>query len=443
MPQLVSKLQSGQPLPIIKTVRWILIAGFVPIVLLVHFVFGLSLPLLPLGVLLAVMVGWNLSAHHLLGRLPAIHRTRLELLVDVAALSALFYLTGGPTNPFIFTYLAPVVLAAVALHWRDAALLALLSGVAYSLLLRFYVPLPRVHERFGGDFNIHVLGMWMNFLLTAFLTVVIVALLAQGIRSRDKALRQARERKLRDQQILGLATLAAGAAHELNTPLSTMAILTDECRSRASGDQELADDLDLLRAQIDACRTSVKRLLGAAGSRRPHDEPGSVGEMIWKGVEDWWVTRPEIAVNFNIFGTQNDVMIDTSAALRQALLNLLDNAADASLANSSPRVDVEVEITGESLRVEIRDFGSGIAWEQDQTVSQKPGGHGLGLKITAASLEQMNGRLSFDAHGDGTVVTLEIPLASLSSGPRTRETVSGEPRPSYPGDAVTPNGERS
>ena len=138
-----------------------------------------------------------------------------QLLVDVFALSALLYFSGGSTNPFISLYLLPLTIAAAALPWAYTWVMAAITIGCYTLMLFYYLPLPHDHEEHNREFNLHVSGMWLAFVLSTMLIAWFVVKMGISIRERDKDLALAREQALRNEQIIALGTLAAGAAHEL------------------------------------------------------------------------------------------------------------------------------------------------------------------------------------------------------------------------------------
>ncbi|MEE9222711.1 MAG: sensor histidine kinase, partial [Nitrosomonadaceae bacterium] len=151
-----------------------------------------------------------------------------QILIDVFALGALLYFSGGSTNPFVSLYLLPLTITAAALPWAYTWVMAAITISCYSLLLFYYVPLPHDHSEHNSEFNLHVFGMWLAFVLSTVLIAWFVVKMGISIRERDKNLSQAREQALRDEQLIALGTLAAGAAHELGTPLSTMAVVSRE-----------------------------------------------------------------------------------------------------------------------------------------------------------------------------------------------------------------------
>src|SRR5690606_13943277 len=168
----------------------------------------------------------------------------LHLLVDVLGLSLLLYFTGGANNPFVSYLLVPVTIAAATLSWRYTTALTLCALGCYSLLLFFYKPLPELvpsdahmHAGHGMDMstdpgNLHVIGMWFNFVVSAVLITYFVVKMAADNQRQEARLRQYREDTLRNEQILAVATMAAGTAHELGTPLGSMAVLLKELRQQ-------------------------------------------------------------------------------------------------------------------------------------------------------------------------------------------------------------------
>ncbi|MAT94013.1 MAG: hypothetical protein CME59_15605 [Halioglobus sp.] len=177
-----------------------------------------------------------------------------QLLVDVAGWSALMYFTGGANNPFISYYVVPVVIAAAVLPWSHTWLVAGASVLAYSVLLYIYRPFPLFtpHAAMGhGDgANVHILGMWFNFLFSVGLITFFVVRMAAILRRQEETVAAQREERLRDDQIMAVAGLAAGTAHELGTPLSTMLVVVDEMLARDGLPDDLRQDCSVLRDQL-------------------------------------------------------------------------------------------------------------------------------------------------------------------------------------------------
>jgi len=188
----------------------------------------------------------------------------IQLLIDVLCLNVLFYFSGGATNPFVSYLLVPVCISAATLPWRFTWLITALCVIAYSILLFFHVALPifemdHVHMR--SQLNWHILGMWFNFFVSAILITYFVVKMARSLRQQEEVLNEMREDELRNEQVIAVATLAAGAAHEINTPLATMTVLLAELRSEYQGNPLLTADLNLLTKQVEHCAASLKQMV--------------------------------------------------------------------------------------------------------------------------------------------------------------------------------------
>ncbi|MDO9054523.1 MAG: hypothetical protein Q7U37_11425 [Gallionella sp.] len=178
----------------------------------------------------------------------------IQLGCDVLALSVLLYYAGGSTNPFVSLYLLPLVIAAATLPSRFTWAMAALTTACYSLLMVYYIPLPHNHQDMDSAFNTHVMGMWLGFVISAVVVAYFVVKMAEAVRSRDELLAQVREEILRNERLVALGTQAAGAAHELGTPLSTMAVVIGELQHDADASPaELRESLTMLDEQVRSC----------------------------------------------------------------------------------------------------------------------------------------------------------------------------------------------
>jgi two-component system, sensor histidine kinase RegB len=381
----------------------------------------------PWGGMAAVLL--LLPAANLLARtrLRCAHRVRetelfLHLLLDVGVLSALLYLSGGSTNPFVSLYLLPLVIAATTLPPRFAWSMAGLTASCYALLFFFYLPLPGMHSGHGeADFHLHLVGMWINFLLSAGVIAFFVVRMAQTIRSRDAELARQKESALRNERVVALGTLAAGAAHELGTPLSTMAVILGDMTRDYADKPNLAGDLTTLRRQVDSCKQTITRMVAAAGQARAEGGGAQpVDQFLRETLERWRLLRPSVSLTEHLRGPAPAPTILTEQTLRQAILNLLNNAADASPQN----VELDCSWGRGRLRLEIRDRGPGLSGETLMRASRgffstKPQGegNGIGLLLARATLERLGGHLRLEGRAGGGVCTmLELPLGGLAPG---------------------------
>jgi two-component system sensor histidine kinase RegB len=382
--------------------------------------FGVALPLALVGGIVAALAAFNALTWCRLRRAQAVGNLELfgQLLVDVAALTALLYLTGGWSNPFVSLFLLPLMIAATVLPARFAWAMAGVSVACYSMLGWLHVPLPHVHHGGSLDFDAHVLGMWVSFVLSAGVVAGFVVRMAQSLRDRDRALADAREKALRDDQLLALGTLAAGAAHRLATPLSTMAVLAGELKEAVRADPDATRDADTLRTQIGHCKQIIADLAASAGQARA--EAGAalpVDEFVRRTLDGWQALRPGVDVRCEIGGEGPAPRIVSEQSLANTLVSLLDNAADAS----PDGVEFDTRWTREQLVVEIRDRGHGLPAAAQgalgrRVFSAKPGGHGIGLLLASAAIERFGGRVTLaDRASGGARTRVELPLAALAT----------------------------
>lgn len=345
-----------------------------------------------------------------------------QLLVDVCALSGLLYLSGGSTNPFVSLYLLPLVIAATTLPGRYAWAMAGVTAACYTLLFFFHLPLPMGHTGHPDQgFELHLTGMWVTFLLSAAIIAYFIGRMAEAIRTRDAQLARSKEEALRSERIVALGTLAAGAAHELGTPLSTMAVVLGEMAKDHSTDPAIAADISTLRQQVDVCKQTITRMVSAAGQARA--EGGSaepLDQFLRETLERWRLVRPAVACSEQLTGPAPAPQILSEQTLRQAIINLLDNAADAS----PDQVELDCDWDQQRLRLEIRDRGPGLTGEARLklgrgvfTTKAQGQGNGIGLLLARATLERLGGRVTLAPREGGGVRTLmELPLATLLPG---------------------------
>ncbi len=348
----------------------------------------------------------------------------LQILIDVFALSALLYFNGGSTNPFVSLYLLPLTITAAVLPWVYTWLMAATTIGLYSLLLFHHVPLPHDHNEHVSEFDLHVSGMWLAFVLSTTLISWFVVKMSGSIRERDKELSEIREQALRDEQLIALGTMAAGAAHELGTPLATMAIVSKEIQNDHIDNQDLQKNMNILRDQITQCKHTLTELLADAGQSRTEDASGQAVDLFLQDIlEKWRLMRPTVKFTYVCNGDFPAPSIINMQPLSQSILNLLNNAADASvetsIINSSTGVSVENIIINSNwnkkeLHLEILDFGKGLSEEalkragQAFFTSKDEHGFGIGLFLANANIERYGGSVHLTNHEKGGACTQVI-----------------------------------
>ncbi|MFA6313808.1 MAG: ATP-binding protein [Sterolibacterium sp.] len=396
--------------------RGLAIVGLSIIIMLARPLFQIVVPLKPPLILLALWAVFNLAAWMRLKRPSPIGDLELttQLFADIVMLTGLLAFSGGPANPLTSLYLPSVAVAAAILPARYAWAVAILSVSAYSLLWKFSIPLTV--EDVDGAMQMHLTGMWLTFAASAVIIAGFVTRMTVTLRERDRQLAAAREQTLRDERIVALGNLAAGAAHELGTPLATMAVIAGELAIDPATPHQLRGDLEILREQIAACKGIITGLAERAGSDRA--EGGSamgVDRWIETIVSRWCALRPQVEPRVSM---QEDVEIPNivgEATLEHALLSLLNNAADASPND----VEIRARWTGDRLYLEILDRGPGIAEALRlragrEFISTRPDGAGIGLFLAHATLGRLGGEIVFEPRpGGGTVTRVDLPLRTL------------------------------
>ena len=423
---LVDTAGSSGALRLLFWLRMVAIAAQVAAVALAGLVLAGPLPLRELGLAIGGLALWNALNYGPVHATRTVHdgEVVLHLAVDIVALTAVLYFTGGATNPFVSLYLVPISLAATSLPTRYAWLTVALCGAGYSFLWWDSVPLPPVHARFGSEFDLHLAGMWVNFVIAAVLIVLFVGRMAWQVRQRDRELAAMRENALRDQQVVELGTLAAGTAHELNTPLSTLAILASELDETTTD----ATQKQQLRAMLDEIRVINERLNRIAGGVNAERSEGARHVALDKFLDEllkhWADAHPEIELGVAFDARRSDLAVAVEATIEQAIRNVLDNAAHATLANGGRRIDVAIGMDGTRLTLAVTDQGAGLdpAVRDDiglKVVSTKEHGLGIGLLVSRAALQRFGGRLDVkDRPAGGVEAHIELPLEALLADAR-------------------------
>jgi two-component system sensor histidine kinase RegB len=332
-----------------------------------------------------------------------------QLFVDIGALTALLYFTGGSWNPFVSLFLLPITVAAATLRPVNTWLLVLCAAICYTALIFFHQhTLHWIHD--DDHYSPHLWGMWFGFLLSAAVVALFVARIGATLRAHDRELAATR-------QGLALGALAAGTCHELGTPLSTMAVLTKELQNAYAGDQDMVERLRVLRSQIERCKLILADMAAQAGQTQA-DTGGrmSVDQYLAGLMQEWRALRPHLPLRLQLSGTQPCPCIIADRTLSQAIANLLNNAADASPGG----VEVEGHWNARELKLFIRDEGPGLpvnnaAHAGKAFVTTKPEGMGLGLYLAHLTLRRLGGRLNLCNRdtGKGLVAEVTLPLAAL------------------------------
>ena len=401
--------------------RWIAVVGQLLAIIVVHF--GLRIAL-PLGTMLLV-IGW-LAAFNLASMLYQHMRPRssplallLALLVDVGALTAQLYLSGGIVNPFVFLYVLQVVLAAVLLPRRSSWLVVVVSSLCVAGLALWHGPVALPANPARGLADPYVQGLLVCFVLMAGLSVVFVGRIGAILRARDARLAAMRQRAAEEEHIVRMGLLASGAAHELGTPLSTLAVILGDWQHlpHFTSDPELLQDVTEMQAQVLRCKAIVTGILQSAGETRGEaPRETTLRAFVDDMVSEWNRSRPAATLAFdNRIEAGIDIVSDTG--LRQMLFNVLDNALEAS-----PRwIALDAGIEDDNLVLRISDRGPGFEAAMLERLgkpyqsSKGAPGRGLGLFLSVNVARALGGTLrASNRAGGGALVSIALPLQALS-----------------------------
>lgn len=343
------------------------------------------------------------------------------LLLSMFNLAVYLYASGGHTNPVISLLLLPLALSAVVLRPWQTVVLAVVLVLLYTLLTNFYQPLTRVatdHSQHGDShqnfMQLHLLGMWLTFAVSALLICVLVIPLARSVREQQQLISQQREKILQDEQLVALATFAASAAHKMGTPLSTLSVLVDDFKDLVANEPDWQQDRDLMAQQIELCKSILQGMMQRADSLRQNSRFAMPAANLLQQVrEQFNLLHPRFELKID--NQCGDVAVMADGNLEQALLNLLDNAVRAS--NHAPRLRAYEE-EGQLL-LEIKDSGPGIPEQIQQQLGQpltssRKDGLGLGLFLSHATVERLGGELRLHSGADGTTIKVSLPLVEVS-----------------------------
>ena len=397
--------------------RWSSIAGQIATILGVYWLLGIPVPLVPLGAVVGIELISNVACALWFKRRPRVHEWHLAavMALDIGLLTGLLYFTGGPFNPFSFLYLVNIALAAVALHAQWTWMLVALALLCFGLLpLLDYRELPLGQLAPGEHVALHQQGMWVAFGVAAGFIVHFLWRMTGDLAARERELNQARSEAAQKERLASLATMAAGAAHELATPLGTIALAAKELEHQLDRGGQAADDVRLIREQVARCRLILDQMGGGVGkSAEQSVESVSLAELfgeVLSGVRD----APPVHLEVAPAAAATRLRLPPRA-VAQALRSLVTNAQDAS----PPRqpVVVSAAIEDSALAVEVRDRGPGMPPEVLERVGEpffttKPPGRGmgLGLFLTRAVVERLGGSLVIDSTPpDGTRARVVVP----------------------------------
>lgn len=408
--------------------RWAAILGLALAVAVAERALHVALPGEAMLGMVGIGVLTNAGAHWMSWRGRVTSRLLQGLLItDVALLTGALYVAGGIYNPFILSYLALVLLAAALLGRREAARLSVMVVACVVLLAVRHRPLQADHQHHdrhahAGDehhhghdvsatshVRVHAEDMWLAFVILAAL----IAYLGNwSLRQRELELDALRADKRESDRLAELGALAATAAHELSSPLTTIAIASKELVHAIERGDDLRDrvaDVRLIREEVERCREALDAM--AQRARDERQGPVRVRELVEQAR-----ARTDDPARVSLDVDENDAWVDAPrAAIVEVLRGLLANAVEASPA--AEHVTLRVRGEGERCRIDVIDAGEGMDDAHLERAGKEPfstkGTMGVGLFAGRAVIEKLGGELELASRpGAGTRVTLRLPVVA-------------------------------
>lgn len=419
MPML--EMTNRKNLLLLVQLRWLAVIGQIVTILVVHWGMGIALPLIPMAAIVLLLIILNVTTLLRLRDQRGIAHAELfiELLLDVAALTAQLYLSGGAANPFVLLYVLQIMLGATLLDTRSTWVLVAFAGVGYLALMAFNRPLAVPDGDADAFFALHVQGSFIAFALTTCLLVLFITRINRNLRERDAHLADMHRQAAEEDHIVRIGLLASGAAHELGTPLATLSVILGDWRRMPvfRKDPELTQDIVEMQAQLDRCKQIVSGILISSGEARGEGTiRTTVRDFVDAVVLEWRASRSPATFDYdNVFAP--DAAIVSDAALKQVLFNLFDNALEAS----PSWMGLSVSRQEDKLVIAVKDAGPGFRPEMLESFgkpyqsSKNRPGSGLGLFLVVNAVRKLGGMVSArNNDGRGAAVTLTLPLAALS-----------------------------
>lgn len=408
--------------------RWLAVAGQAVAIVIVQFALDFPLPFVACAGLIGLSALVNIAARW---RYPASHRLQpagafAYLAFDILQLAALLYLTGGLENPFSLLLMVPLMVSATTLPPGPTVALGAIIVLVSSGLAMFHLPLPWWP---GEPFRVplfYAAGVWVSLVSAVAFTGVYVFRVAEEARRLARALNETERVLAHEHHLYALDGLAAAAAHELGTPLATIALVVKEMERDLPADSPLAEDIDLLRSQSQRCRDILSRLTSLSSQSDDHLARLPLNHLAEEVVEPYRAFAVDIVVEPPV-GDGPQPVGRRNPAIVQGLVNLVENAVDFA----DSKVTVSTAWTDSDVTITIRDDGPGFAagilerigepyltTRGGGTEAAEPGGLGLGFFIAKTLLERSGATLRLanrQAPEGGASVTVTWPRARMDT----------------------------
>ncbi len=338
----------------------------------------------------------------------------LQLIGDVIFLGWLLYFSGGATNAFVSLLLIPIAIAAVSLHLKGLAFVALTAIATYSWLL-WLMPMHVMH----GNMEAHFIGMWMNFLLSAVVVSVVVNQMALIIRRRELTIAQFREEQLKQERIIALGVASAQVTHDLATPIASLQLMVDELKDESNIEPELMQGIE---QQLARCSEKLHAFRQMSEDIKVNKRVEySAKQLFNQIIRHCQLNYPHVDFRFSVqCETTASNIVKADGSLIPAIVNVINNAVIASGELESNQVDIISSEVNSQWQLSIRDFGKGFDTGQFIQLGNVPQpseqGFGMAILLSNSSLERLGGALKLTNHQQGGAeVVMTLPLVQSQS----------------------------
>ncbi|WP_201023515.1 sensor histidine kinase [Pseudoalteromonas sp. 10-33] len=383
-------------------------------VLSVYFLLDYQLALLPLLGVIALEAVFQLISlfayRHVSHAKPSV--MLMQLTADVLFLTILLSLSGGATNAFVSLLLLPIMIAAVTLREKGLAYIALLAIAAYSFLL---INMPD-HSMHQMNMSGHFIGMWVNFVLSTSVIALVIGAMSRTLKERERIIAKAREKQLRNEQLVTLDGAAAQITHQLATPIANLQLLFEELLE----DQPDNAIVKQMQLPLIQCREQLNSFRALSEQIRVKNAKDQITiTQLQTAISDTFVLQyPDQHIEWAASSITAVLLSD--AMLLPAILNLLQNAAIANQKQGKTKLELSWELSPQENHIYllIRDFGNGFTDSQlaelGGQVMPSEQGMGLAVLLSNVTFERLNGSLTLFNHKEGGAVA-KVKLAIINS----------------------------
>ena len=336
----------------------------------------------------------------------------MQLTADVLFLTILLSLSGGATNAFVSLLLLPIMIAAVTLREKGLAYIALLAIAAYSFLL---INMPD-HSMHQMNMSGHFVGMWVNFVLSTSVIALVIGAMSRALKERERVIAKAREKQLRNEQLVTLDGAATQITHQLATPIANLQLLFEELLEEQPNNTIVKQ----MQTPLEQCREQLNSFRALSEQIRVNNAKDQITiTQLQTAINDAFVLQyPGQHIKWSTPSINAILLSD--AMLLPAILNLLQNAAIANQKQGKTELELSWELDQQDQCIDllIRDFGDGFTPSQlaelGGQVMPSEQGMGLAVLLSNVTFERLNGSLTLFNHKEGGAVA-KVKLAIINN----------------------------